>query len=194
MKNKILISILVFYAVSNFGQIKNEFNLIQLDDTWGQEVIRFPARNINYIGLGDIRFPPEGWIKPKHTFFWSYTYAWSINLNKKITAEELAAALIKYFDSLNKVKLNDKTDKRKTTTIVVKMKRKRKTTFFTGKIDTYDRFETNERFVLNVKIESNYCKKKQKTVILFKFSPKDYKHKVWQVLDKIELRKGLCNY
>lgn len=180
------------FSVFTFGQ-KDEFNLINLDATWGQEVLRFPARNMNYIGVGDIRFPPKGWIKPKHTFFWSYTYAWSINLNRKITAKELAIDLEKYFNSLNKIDLNDITNERIATAAITETKTKKSTTFFEGKIDTYDRFATNKRFVLNVKIESNYCKKKKKTVILFKFSPKEFTHKAWETLNEIELVDGVCD-
>lgn len=100
--------------------------------------------------------------------------------------------MIKYFDSLNNVKLNDKTDHRKATATIIKTKRKKKTTFFEGKVNTYDRFATNKRFVLNVKIESNYCKKEQKTVILFIFSPKEFTNEVWKTLDEIELVNGIC--
>jgi hypothetical protein len=180
------------FSVFTFGQ-KDEFNLINLDATWGQEVLRFPARNMNYIGEGDIRFPPKGWIKPEHTFFWSYTYAWSINLNRKITAKELAIDLEKYFNSLNKIDLNDITNERIATAAITETKTKKSTTFFEGKIDTYDRFATNKRFILNVKIESNYCKNKKKTVILFKFSPKKFTHKAWETLNEIELIDGVCD-
>lgn len=194
MKNKVkvLISILVFCSISIFGQVKNEFNLIKVDSTWGQEVLRFPARDMDYIGVGEVRFPPKGWINPEHTFFWSYTYAWSINLNKKMTTQELEIDLVKYFNSLNKVDVNDKTDKRKATSIVTEIKTENSTTFFEGKVDTFDRFATNKRFTLNVKIESNFCKKTKKTVILFKFSPKEFIHKVWKNLNEIELVDGFC--
>ena len=100
--------------------------------------------------------------------------------------------MVKYFNSLNKVDVNDTTDKRKATASVIKIKRKKATTFYEGKVHTYDRFTTNKRFTLNVKIESNYCKKKQKTVILFTFSPKEFTHKVWETLNEIELINGLC--
>lgn len=194
MKNKIitLLSVFVFCSTITLGQ-KDEFNLIKLDSTWGQEVLRFPARNMNYKGIGDIRFPPKGWINPKHAFFWSYTYAWSINLNRKITAKELVIDLEKYFNSLNKIELNDKKNERIATAIITETKTKKSTTFFEGKIDTFDRFATNKRFTLSVKIESNYCKKTKKTVILFKFSPKEFTHEVWKTLNTIELVNGLCN-
>ena len=188
---KSLFIIALFFTLFTFGQ-KNEFNLIKLDSTWGQEVLRFPARDMNYIGVGDIRFPPKGWIKPEHTFFWSYTYAWSINLNEKITTKELEIDLIKYFNSLNKVDIDDPTDKRKASATITEIKTKKLTTYFEGKVNTFDRFATNKRFVLNVKIESHFCKKKQKTVLLFTFSPKEFTHKVWLTLNKIELEKGFC--
>ena len=69
MKKTTIILFLLF-SVFVFGQ-KNEFNLIKLDSTWGQEVLRFPARDMDYIGVGEVRFPPKGWIQPEHTFFWS---------------------------------------------------------------------------------------------------------------------------
>ncbi|WP_405563654.1 hypothetical protein [Polaribacter sp. Asnod6-C07] len=188
---KLLIVILLLCTVFTFGQ-KNEFNLIKLDSTWGQEVLRFPARNMDYIGVGDIRFPPKGWINPEHTFFWSYTYAWSINVNRKIPESELEIDLVKYFNSLNKVDVTDKTNSRKASATITKVKKKKSTSFYEGKVYTYDRFATNKRFTLNVKIKSRFCKKTQKTVLLFTFSPKEFTHKVWQTLNKIELEKGVC--
>lgn len=189
---KILLIITLFFTFNSFGQ-KNEFNLIKLDSTWGQEVIRFPARDMDYVGVGDIRFPPQGWIKPEHTFFWSYTYAWSINVNRKIPESELELDLEKYFNSLNKVDVNNKNDARKAISKITKTKREKAVTYYEGKVHTFDRFATNKRFTLNVKIKSHFCKKEKKTVLLFTFSPKEFTHKVWQTLDKIELEKGICN-
>ena len=190
MKNTLFI-IALFFTVFTFGQ-KNEFNLIKLDSTWGQEVLRFPARDMDYVGVGDIRFPPKGWIKPEHPFFWSYTYAWSINVNRKIPESELELDLEKYFNSLNRVDVTNKNDKRIATATVTKIKRKKSVTFYEGKVHTYDRFATNKRFTLNVKIKSHFCKKTQKTVLLFTFSPKEFTHKVWNTLNRIELEKEVC--
>ncbi|PWG05941.1 hypothetical protein [Polaribacter aquimarinus] len=194
MKNttKALFLIFLFYSISNFGQ-KNEFSLIKLNTTWGQEVLRFPARNMNYKGVGEVRFPPKGWINPKHPNFWSYTYAWSINVNRKIKAEELAIDLVKYFNSLNKINMNDSSNPRKSSAFVKKIKTKKSTTLFEGKVTIFDRFATNKMLVLNIKIESHFCKKSQKTVLLFTFSPKEFNHKTWEMLDEIKLINGGCN-
>ncbi len=193
MKNKIiiLISIVLFFSINTFAQ-KNEFNLIELDSTWGQEVLRFPARNMDYIGVGEVRFPPNrGWIKPEHPNFWSYTYAWSINVNRKIKAKELALDLVKYFNSLNRIEMDDINNPDKSSATVIKIKKRKSVTFFKGKVTIYDRFATKKTLVLNVKIESHFCKKLKKTVLLFKFSPKEFSHKTWKMLNKIELRKEI---
>jgi hypothetical protein len=50
---------LPFASIYSFLQ-KNEFNLIKLDSTWGKEVICFPAKDMDYIGVGEVRFPPKG--------------------------------------------------------------------------------------------------------------------------------------
>lgn len=193
MKKVILLLLIIIYSISTFGQ-KSEFNLIALDSTWGQEVIRFPARHMDYIGVGEIRFPPKrSWIKPEHSFFWSYTYVWNINVNREIPEKELEIALVKYFNSLNKVDMNAATDNRYASAKMTKTKKEKLITYFKGYVKTFDRFATNKRIKLNVLIESSYCKKKQRTFILFKFSPKDFNHTTWKTLKKIKLYNHLCN-
>lgn len=185
---KILFIFAFFFSFAVFTQ-KSEFNLIELDSTWGQEVLRFPARYINYIGVGEVRFPPKGWRQPKHPNFWSYTYAWSIDVNKEIKAKELAINLVKYFNSLNKIEMDDIKNPNKSSATVIKIKRRKSVTFFEGKVTIYDRFATKKTLVLNVKIESHFCEKSEKTVLLFKFSPKEFYHITWKMLNKIELKK-----
>jgi len=191
MKKSLLIITLLFTTFT-FGQ-KNEFNLIKLDSTWGQEVLRFPARNMDYIGVGEVRFPPKGWIKPEHKNFWSYTYAWSINVNRQIAEKELALDLVKYFNSLNKVDMDDRKNKQYTSASVSKIERKNSITFFTGKVKIFDRFATNKQITLNVKIESHYCIYQKRTVILFKFSPKEFENKTWEMLEKVKLHLDVCD-
>ncbi|AOW18006.1 hypothetical protein LPB03_11315 [Polaribacter vadi] len=193
MKN-LLFRIILFCSVFVFGQNTEKENLIKLDSTWGKEVFPFPigfAQNIEYMGVAEVRFPPKGWRTPEHTFFWSYTYVWSIYFDKKITAKQLKSDLEKYFDGLNNVTENHNLDQ-KASAIITKIKKNKHTTFFEGKVFTFDHFATNKRFVLNVKIESNFCKEAQKTVILFKFSPKKFNHEVWKTLDEIELNDDFC--
>lgn len=190
--NKLLLITSFFFTVLAFGQ-KNEFNLIKLDSTWGQEALRFPARNMNYIGVGEVRFPPKGWIQPEHKNFWSYMYAWSINVNREIPEKELALDLVKYFNSLNNVDMNDIKNKQYTSAYISKIERVNSTTFFNGKVKIFDRFATNKQITLNVKIESHYCIKEKRTVLLFKFSPKEFNLKTWEMLEKIKLHLDVCD-
>jgi hypothetical protein len=192
---KTLFIITLLFTVFAFGQDLKKENLIALDSTWGTEIFPFPIRfasNIAYEGIAEVRFPPKGWRTPEHPFFWSYTYAWDINLDTEITANELAINLEKYFDGLNSVTETNNLDQKSTATIT-KTKRKKSTTFFKGSVYTYDHFATNKRITLNVLIESHYCKKKKRTVILFKFSPKDFKHITWETMRNIKLSNTNCN-
>ena len=194
MENKFrtLIVLLLFSSTIIFGQ-KNEFNLIALDSTWGQEVLRFPARSMNYRGVGEVRFPPKGWIEPNHKNFWSYTYAWSIDVNREIPEKEFEIDLVKYFNSLNRIEMDDIKNKNYTSAKISKTEQKNTTTFYKGKVNIFDRFATNKMITLNVLIESNYCKKSKKTNILFKFSPKGFTHETWGMLNKIKLLSNLCD-
>ena len=193
MKKHLLIALLIsFTSITANGQDLSEFSLIKLDSTWGQEVLRFPARHMDYIGVGEVRFPPKGWINPEHDFFWSYTYAWSININRPITEKELETDLVKYFNSLNKVAMDATTDHRYASAEVTQIKSENSITYFKGAVNTYDRFATNDLIILNVFIESHYCKATKKTVLLFKFSPKTFEHKVWNTLNDIKLLSLVC--
>ncbi len=172
---------------------RDEFDLINLDTTWSKEVLRFPARNMNYTGVGEVRFPPKGWKNPKHNNFWSYTYAWSINVNRKFSEKELEIDLVKYFNSLNQIDINDIKNKHYSSAIITKTKQNGATIFYNGRLKIFDRFATNKMIRLNVLIESHYCKKKRKTTILFKFSPKAFKHLTWEMLEKVKLYSNSCD-
>ena len=185
---------MIFCSNISFGQKTENATLIKLDSTWGKEAFEFPinfAQSINYKGIAEVRFPPKGWIEPEHPFFWSYTYVWSINYDEKITAKQLEKDLVTYFDGLNEVRKNNNLNQ-KASAKITKVKQKNSVLFFEGKIDTYDHFATNNRIILNVKIESHFCDETKKTVIFFKFSPKEFSHKVWETLHKIELNNGVC--
>ncbi len=191
MKNHITTALVLIYTTFFFGQ-RNEFNLIDLDASWGQEVLRFPARNMNYSGVGEVRFPPKGWRNPEHNNFWTYTYAWNIDVDRKITEKELATDLVKYFNSLNHIDMSDLKNKHYSYATITKIKQKKDITFFKGKVNIYDRFATHKIITLHVLIESHYCKRKKKTTLLFKFSPKGFKHLTWELLEKVKLIPDLC--
>lgn len=169
---------------------KEKASLIKLDSTWGKEIFPFPinfAKAIPYQGFEEARFPPKGWSNEKHPNFWSYTFAWSINLKNQITVNELQENLKLYFDGLsNQTKF-------KTSTNFTLVEKENNRQFFKGNLTIFDNFRTKKPLLLNVTIESFFCKKDEKSTILFKFSPKKFTHRTWQMLNNITLIKPNCN-
>ncbi len=170
-------------------------SIFNLDSSWGKEIFPFPirfAKNIDYQGFAEVRFPPKGWRDPNHENFWSYVYTWKINLNRKVTTEELTSDLQKYFDGLNNIEYNQELNTYKAHATLNKTKSLDNIDFYKGEIRTYDRFATNKALNLKVRIENTYCKEKQQNTILFKFSPKNFNHKTWKLLNDINLIENIC--
>ncbi len=163
MNKIIVISILFSFSIHSFGQKKEEINLIQVDSTWGKEIIQIPfwfAPEINYIGHEDIRFA-KGWEKIDSSGFWTYVFAWDMNLKTKPTTKFFEDNLKLYFDSLMKVVNEDSLlIIPKTKALFKEKEQKKEITTFTGIVETYDAFTTKKMILLNVTIECYYCKKK----------------------------------
>ena len=82
----------------------------------------------------------------------------------------------------------------KASATIVKVETIENTTFFIGKIQTFDRFAPNKPITLNITIESRFCEANKKTVILFKFFPQEFKHKVWEItLKDANLYANICD-
>ncbi|MFC4635078.1 hypothetical protein ACFO3O_14245 [Dokdonia ponticola] len=196
MKKIALIAVLILCSMYTFGQNHDEVNLIDLDSTWAKEIFPFPirfAQNIDYKGVEEARFPPEGWSDENHQNFWSYAFAWDINLNKKITETELASDIEKYFDGLAGVAVNKELEKYKASALFIEIENTNTQSLFKGKVKTYDGFRTKKAITLYVLVESHYCEKEGRSVLLFRFSPKDFTQDVWKTLEKVKLIKGLCD-
>ncbi|WP_299217740.1 hypothetical protein [uncultured Dokdonia sp.] len=194
--NKALIVVLILCSVVTFGQNHDKVHLIDLDSTWGKEVFPFPirfAQNINYEGVEEARFPPEGWSDENHQNFWSYAFAWDINLNKKITEAELASDIEKYFDGLVGDEFIKGRETYKASAVFIEVEGDEMYSVFKGKIKTFDRFTTKELITLYVLVESHYCKKEGRSILLFRFSPKRFTHEVWKTLENVKLKEGVCD-
>lgn len=195
MNKIIIISILLNCSIYSFGQQKEEINLIQADSTWGKEIIQIPfwfAQEIKFNGHEDIRFA-KGWEKIDSTGFWTYVFAWDINLNTKPTTKFFEDNLKLYFDGLMKV-VNEDTLLiiPKTKALFIEKERKKEITTFTGILEIYDAFTTKKMIKLNVTIESYYCKKTKTFIPLFRFSPKDFNHEAWKMLNQVRLLPNIC--
>lgn len=193
---KLLLLITLCCTVFVFSQKKESINLIKADKTWGKEIIEVPfwfAPKINYEGWEDIRFA-KGWEEIKSDGFWVLAFAWDINLKTKPTPKFFEKNLKIYYDGLMKaVNENETIIIPKTEALFAESEAKNDVTNFTGIIKTYDAFTTKKVINLYVTIESYYCEKSKKYIPLFRFSPKEFKDKSWDKLNKVKLQTNICN-
>lgn len=186
---KKILTLILFVSFSSFllAQKNDHFFFLETDTTWRKEMFVFPinfAPDINYEGREDARFP-EGWEEQDSPNFWSYAFAWNIEHNKNITESILEADLQKYFNGLMRWD--------KTTVEIDKKEEANNKTSYTGAVKTTDAFFTKEPMTLNVKAEEIYCPEKKKSIILFRFSPKEFDAAVWQKLGEVKLPNLIAN-
>lgn len=192
MRNTLLFIVLLLSSTIIFSQEKKSLNLFETDSTWIKEIIEFPigfAQDITYEGFEDLRFPP-GWSKEESPYFWSYVWAWSINNVREVTTSELEKNIQLYFDGLlglDFYKIDDK-PLRKTNAVFIK----NDTFHFVGKVKTHDTRYTKKPMTLHVQVENYYCKKENKAIILFRFSPKEFEDNVWTLLRTVKLIDNSC--
>jgi CubicO group peptidase (beta-lactamase class C family) len=174
---------------------REDLYLVKKDKSWSTEIFTFPlnfAQDLKYQGTEEAHFP-KGWRKPDSPEFWSYVFAWNIDLATELTETKLENNLQSYFDGLAKV-VNKNKDLIPPNSIAKFHKEEAANAIskFTGTIDIFDAFVTQEKMTLNVLVEKHYCAQKQKSIILFKFSPKAFGHEIWGTLEKMKLRDNMC--
>lgn len=138
------------------------------------------ARDIDYQGVEDARFP-RGWEEQDSPNFWSYAYAWNLENSGDVTEADLEESLQKYFVGLMGW---EETSVQLSTT---------NNTVFTGVVKTMDAFFTKEPMDLNVLVEKTYCEEKNKSIILFRFSPKGFEANVWNKLKEVQLPLAIAS-
>ncbi|GAB5552557.1 MAG: hypothetical protein Sapg2KO_21480 [Saprospiraceae bacterium] len=177
---------ILFLIAASFvllSQEQEHLYFLETDSTWRQEMFVFPirfARDIDYKGVEDARFP-EGWEDQDSPNFWSYAFAWNIEHEADISAENLEVDLQKYFNGLmgtdkSSVELSKKDEADRTTKYI-------------GAVQTIDAFFTKEPMTLNLKVVKIYCEEQQKSVLVFRFSPQAFDSKVWQKLEEVKVPK-----
>lgn len=196
MKQISLIIMMSLLSYMSFSQEKLKTDLLISEDSWGKEIISMPihfAPQIPYKGIEEIRFAP-GWSKPKEDGFWSYVFVWNIDLNKQLTANDLETYLQYYFDGLMNV-VNKEKEKvlPKTVALFIKKENNIKVNEFVGKLQIYNAFHTKEVMQLHCTVKQYYCAEQQRSMVLFRFSPKDQKHPIWDKLNRVKLAKQPCD-
>lgn len=187
MKNNIFVIVLLLLSLKLFGQEKSEFNLLETDSTWNQEVFHFPipfAPEIKLEGFEDARFP-KYWAKKDSADFWSYVFVWSINNSVEITSNFLESNIEKYFNGLMNYQ--------NSAALFVKKNSSSKNNKYVGKVKTFDALVTKTNMTLNVTAEHFYCKQSKKTYIFFKFSPQEFGVTIWDKLENVKFRADFCD-
>tara|TARA_B100000809_G_scaffold263235_1_gene315982 strand:+ start:2265 stop:4232 length:1968 start_codon:yes stop_codon:yes gene_type:complete len=167
-------------------------DLLKVDDTWEKELFAIPlhfAQDIKLKGFEDARFP-KGWNDTASPNFWTYTFAWKVNIDKEVTLRQVEDYIKKYYDGLLEGVNKEKDLVLPKTTVEIT---KTKEGAFIGKASIYDTFITKKPLVLNFYIEQNLCEKNSKSILLFRISPKNYVHKVWNNLKAITVLKNSCD-
>ena len=163
---------------------------------WGKEDFKFPlgfAREIEYTGIEEAYFP-KGWKLVDSDDFWSYAFVWKIDHDTRLTEKELERDLKMYFDGLMDMKRNGSKEAGilTSTTLVVEKGSFSDVSFYLGKIKTFDRFTTNKPMTLHVSIEQSHCEETEKAIIFFRFSPKEFDHRIWKKLNTLKLSTTVC--
>ncbi|RNC88336.1 MAG: hypothetical protein ED556_03895 [Winogradskyella sp.] len=175
-----------------FSQTEKNETILIANNTWSKESLKMPlsfAPGIEYEGIEDIRFA-EGWSKKDRPDFWTYVFVWHIKGIQKQTIENLEQHLKLYFDGLMLSANND--EEKIQGASVLFIENPNKPSSFIGKIKTYDRFHTKEVISLNCTVDAHYCETSNRSTIVFRLSLKPQKDKVWQKLQEVTVRDGIC--
>lgn len=174
---------------------ENDLYLLNTGNTWAKEIFTFPlrfAKTINYEGIEEAHFP-GGWRDPNSPEFWSYIFAWNVNLPDQISKTDLTTNLGIYFDGLMNVVNRDKNLELPGTIVNIHEKdTSDDIPVFTGTLKIYDAFVTKEAMTLNVLVEQHFCVQKKQSILLFRFSPKGFDNDIWLKLKAIKLRDNKC--
>jgi len=196
MKKYILFIILLFSSILLFAQEKNKVDLLKTDSTWGKEIFHFPihfAKEIDYKGVEDARFP-KAWGKRDSSMFWSYVFAWSIDLKGELTERELENHLETYFDGLMKSRIKrEGLVVQNTNALFLKKEELGNTSSYVGKVRIFEAFYTKQLMTLYVLVDKHYCAERQKSMLIFRFSPREFGDDVWLKLKEVKLRTPVCD-
>ncbi|WP_040248938.1 hypothetical protein [Psychroserpens mesophilus] len=189
----IIISLFLIATLITNAQETDQLHIILVDSSWGKEIIKFPidwAPKLTLEGFEELHFAPQ-WSNEEHEEFWSLVMAWKVKTISEIPLYELEFNLIHYFDGLMKpnhwanefpIPLAEFSHPVTTTNGFR----------FAGKLTFFDGFHTGKIIKINFLGHLISCKQTKESVIVFKFSPKNYNEPIWDKLNKISVIKEIC--
>ncbi|WP_052158231.1 serine hydrolase domain-containing protein [Lacinutrix jangbogonensis] len=161
-------------------------------NNWGKELFAIPlhfAPDIELKGFEAARFP-KGWNDTKSPNFWTYAFAWKVNIDKPLTQTQVEDYLIQYYNGLLSGVNKEKDLVLPKTTVEITQN---KEGAFVGETTIYDTFVTRKPLVLHFNIKQTLCDKNGESILLFRVSPKKFNHKVWRDLMDISVLENSCD-
>lgn len=176
-----------------FSQETQSFSILKNTKNWKKEIIKFPidwAPDLKVTGFEELRFSPN-WKDPKSEQFWSLVIAWKIDAKTSLTLKESENNLKSYFDGLMKPNYWSKNFPIPKVTFTKKINANSQTNF-TGEMTFFDGFYTGKVITVHIKGEQLFCEKHKKYIIVFRISPQNIQHKIWESLDTIVVNTAFC--
>ena len=192
---RVLLSI-CFFLLGNLVLAQDDPNIVLLDtdDTWRKEAFTFPkpfAPEVDFEGVADVRFT-HGWSNQESPLFWSYAFAWKIDLDERLSDGELERYLELYFDGLMTAVNRDKELTVPVTNALFESTPTEEALSYKGKIKLYDAFFSKHMLTLHVNGSYEYCMKEDKHIYLFRLSAKESDQEEWNHLNKAVLDGDIC--
>jgi hypothetical protein len=179
--------------VTGMSQEMQEVSILEADASWGKEVIKFPvawAPKMTMEGFEELRFAP-GWSDITSEQFWTYILAWNIKTKNPLTPTEIETNLENYFDGLMKPN-HWAISFPEPLVLFVKNEKQRTRKYFIGKMKYFDGFHTGKVITTNIKAEQFFCNQTNRTIVIFRISPKELDHPVWDTLATIKRKPTSC--
>ena len=184
------IFIVLILTISINLHAQEQQSILDAPENWQSELIPFPigfAPSINLTGFEDLRFSP-GWSDTTSNEFWTYMFVWYVEKDSALTENKLTEYFNNYYDGLMGVNEHNQRDSAKADQLDKTVCNFVKTDDgFTGQMKVYDRFFTKDYLTLNIKVNESFCEKTKKQIIYCEISPKDFKHSVWQIFNKVNM-------
>jgi hypothetical protein len=185
----LIVLIIAFTKLSYSHQSGQDLFTLNAPNNWKKETIKFPldfAPEIKYQGFEELRFSP-GMFDTKSDTYFSYLFFWFIDGQDRFSKTELEENLELYFKGLCKEVGKSKGLKIEINNITASLKEyEPKNTnqdkyhnFYRGVIKAYDPFNGGKEITLNIETATLKTSNKNKAIIFFCLSPKEYDSSIW---------------
>lgn len=183
----------IFLHTTMMAQDLQDKSILMADESYGKEIIQLPvewAPGMTIEGFEELRFSP-GWNKVESPQFWSYVLSWDVKATAPLSQYELETNLEHYFDGLMRPNHWAK-EFAEPLVQLIPAEPENGNVYYMARMKYFDGFHTGKVMSTNIQVTQHFCEKKQRTIVIFRISPKTYIHEVWKELQAIRKKTGTC--